>query len=198
VTVPATATRRLAEVASSPGTTVAVGPTGGSPGIDAVVLSRVDTATIEVAAGGDLRRIPDTTAVIEITDPSRRLTLITEAVLTLDRARRELGGRHREQRDRHTRTLDRIRGYAIARHQHGLYCRDGLDEFLRTFSLPGHGTRIRVGFTIRGSYDTGRTDTETARDDATHLAVDLSEVSHLIDGGSDVTVEVDSVEVLDR
>ena len=223
MTVPTTTTRRLAEVASSPGTTIAVGPTGGSPDSDAVVLSRTDAATIEVAAGGDLHRIPDATAVTEITDPSRRLTLITgclfplflfglglAAVLSIpfvtaalnlevpwDRARRELGHRHREQRDRHTRTLDRIRGYAIARHHDGLYCLDGLNEFLRTFSLPGHATRIRVGFTIRGSYETGCTDTKTARYDAAHLDVDLSEVSDLIEGGSDVTVEVDSVEVLD-
>ena len=192
------ATHTLAEVADHPEAAIAAVTVLGDPAIDAVVLGRVSDRLIEVVAGGTICTYPDTTAVTDISDPEHGLGLVTAALLMLNAERRRQARQITADGTRHADALREIRDYAIERYREDMYCLDGLNTFLRTFSLPEYQPGTRVSYTIHGSYRTGRTDTEAAEDDANaYLRVDLSNVSYVVDGSADYDVTVDEVEELD-
>jgi hypothetical protein len=202
VTALTVATRTLAEVAADPATpvpAVTIPADAAGPGMDVVVLCRVDAATVEVYAAGGIRPYPDTTTVTDIADTDRRLRLVAEALLALDEDRRRLAQQALRTHGGHAEQLDAIRGYAIDRYREDMYCLDGLNRFLRTFDLPEYRPRVRVTYTVAGSYETEQTDTDDAESDAAGwLSVDLSGVSDVIAGSSRHDVEVGEAEFLDH
>lgn len=193
-----TATRTLAEVADHPRAAVATVTIPGDPDFDVVVLGRLTASMIEVFAGGSVQTYPDTTPVVDVADPDRRLGLVTAALFVLDQERRGLARQITAEGTRHAGVLQDIRDYAIERYREDMYCLDGLNTFLRYFDLPEYQPSTRVSYTIRGSYRTERTDADAAGDDAVRcLGVDLSDVSYVIEGSADHHVAVDEVEELD-
>jgi hypothetical protein len=199
VTTLLTGTRPLAEVADHPEAPVATVTILGDPPLDAVVLGRLNASTIEVFAGGNVRTIPDTTPVTEITDPDRRPVLIRAALRALDQERRQLARQITDERTQHAAVLDSIRAYAIERHREDAFCRDGLNTFLHHFGLPEYEPYVRISYTIHGSYRADDSDPDDAEDDATaNLGVDLSGVSSVIEGSADYHIEIDEVELLDH
>lgn len=99
---------------------------------------------------------------------------------------------------RHQKVLDNIRGYAIAQHLEDAFCRDGLNAFLTTFGLPTYNPRIRVTYTITGSYEVDTDDADTAARDARgYLKPDLTELDNLIDDSDTHHLELEQVDELD-
>lgn len=84
------------------------------------------------------------------------------------------------------------------KHQDGTICRPGLNEFLEAFGLPLFQPRVRVRYTLSGSYDVEGSDDDAARRDARgYLKPDLGELDNVIDDSDSYMVEVDGVEELD-
>ncbi len=193
-----TATRTLAEATGQPGAATATVTIPGDPPLDAVVLGRLSASTIEVIADGRVQGYAETTAVTAVTDPQRRADLLTAALAVIDQERREQVGQLAAERTRHTGVLEKIRDYAISRCREGMFCADGLNDFLRHFSLPEYCPGTRVSYSIHGSYRTERSDADDAESDAaTCLGVDLSDVRYIVEGSADYHVVVDEVEELD-
>lgn len=188
------APRTLSAFADSPldeGFVVRLAPDGD----DAIVLGRPQDGTVEIfqAAAGLTTRDASTPAM-PVLDPADREAVIWQALTTLNAGRRNarteaerLRQNIKTQRDEHVRTLDHIREYAITEHRKddSTICRDGLNEFLRTFGLPEYQPRIRVHYTITGSYevdDDGDRDDDDVTSDAT----------------GDLQVDYGSLDVIDR
>ena len=193
------ATRTLAEITGHPGAeAVAAATIPTDPPLDAVVLGRLSASTIEVIANGRVQGYADTTAVTVITDPERRADLLTAALAVIDQERRQLARQILADGTRHAGVLEEIRSYAIERYREAAFCLDGLNTFLRYFSLPEYEPSTRVSYTIHGSYRTERNDADAAESDAaTCLGVDLSDVRDIVEGSADYHVVIDEVESLD-
>jgi len=98
----------------------------------------------------------------------------------------------------HADTIARIRAYAIGKHRSGDICRTGLDEFLEEFALGEYDPRVRVSFTIVGTYEVSSDDVRAARTDADgYLHVDLDRLDNVVPDSDDVTVTVTSALVVD-
>jgi hypothetical protein len=198
VTTLSNPTRTLAEVAADPAAALAAVTIPGDPALDAVVLARADAGTVDVFAGGSIHPYPDTTPVTDITDDDRRLRLLGDTLTGLDQQRRRLAAQTLGERDQYAATLADIRGYAIDRYHQDFYGLDQLNEFLRTVELAEYHPRVRVSYTISGSYEVRGGDTGAAHRDTRWLRVDHSSISYLLEGTPSHTVEVDTVELLDR
>jgi hypothetical protein len=99
---------------------------------------------------------------------------------------------------RHQKVLDDIRSYAVARHLEDSICRGGLNAFLETFGLPTYDPRIRVSYTITGSYEVDTDDADAAARDARgYLKPDLTELDNVIDGSDTYTIQLGQVDELD-
>jgi hypothetical protein len=207
VTTLSVPTRTLAEIIATDGPAAVTlhdsstdpdSPGDGS-GTVAVVLTRVDPSTVVVIADGAMHGYPDTTPATEILDHDHRLRLVTDALRTLDTARRRLAGDAELMAQRQTGTLRAIRSYAIDAHNADVICLAGLNEFLRTFDLPEYRPRIRLTYTIRGSYEADQTDTHDASGDAEeHLRPDLLYLRRLVPASADHTVTVEAADYLDE
>ncbi len=170
-----------------------------------VVVGRADDGQVEVWSLGRLtRRDPDTTAS-PVTDPAARDGLLAEVVHGLaeqrhaatERATHAVEDRDRD-RETHERVLTDIRAYAVDKHQAGDICRSGLNDFLTAFGLPEFQPRVRVRYTLSGSYDVDAEDGDAAHRDARgYLKPDLSELDNVLDDSDTFTVHVDDVEELD-
>jgi hypothetical protein len=100
---------------------------------------------------------------------------------------------------RHQKVLDDIRSYTVERHLAGDICRSGLNAFLETFGLPTYDPRIRVSYTITGSYEVDTDDADEATRDAHgYLKPDLSELDNVIDDSDSYTVQLGHIEELDN
>jgi hypothetical protein len=98
---------------------------------------------------------------------------------------------------RHQKVLDDIRSYAVERHIAGDICRSGLNTFLETFSLPTYEPRIRVSYTITGSYEVDTDDPDAAARDARgYLKPDLSELDNVIDNSDTHSIQLGQVDEL--
>lgn len=174
------------------------GATNGGDRVEAVVLTRIDDGAVEVVVDGQPRSYAGTLPVSEITDPDRRLRLLTAALLALDGDRRGQADRARLLTDGHAGTLEAIRSYAIDAHVDGPIGLDDLNNFLRAFGLAEYRPRVRVSYVLRGSYVVALDDTQEASDDAEeNLGPDLSGVHRLLDDTAQHRLEVDTVECLD-
>jgi hypothetical protein len=73
-----------------------------------------------------------------------------------------------------------------------------MNRFLDAFSLPTYDPRVRVTYTITGSYEVDTDDPDTASSDARgYLKPDLSELDNVIDDSDTHTVHVTQVAELD-
>ena len=73
-----------------------------------------------------------------------------------------------------------------------------MNRFFETFFLDRYDPRIRVRYTITGSYEVDAEDVYAASRDALgYLKPDLSQLDSLIDGSDDFTVDVTDVIELD-
>ncbi|HEX2807790.1 MAG TPA: hypothetical protein VHN80_16645, partial [Kineosporiaceae bacterium] len=139
----------------------------------------------------------DTPATL-VTDPTGCSDLLHATVVHLIERLREAWVAHTMVGARHERTLDEIRRYAVDRHLDDEFCRDGLNEFLRTFQMPIYQPRTRVSYTIAGSYQVEGHDSYRATRDATgYLTVDLSQIDGVLDDTDRFSVEVTEATALD-
>jgi hypothetical protein len=61
---------------------------------------------------------------------------------------------------------DEIRNYAIAAYRKGRFCVNGLNEALEHFDLDGYSPRMRLSYTISGSFEVDGDDVRAAEYDA--------------------------------
>jgi hypothetical protein len=169
--------------------------------LEVVVLgyTATDGDQVDVHTPHGPRTLPASTPAFALIDADRRAQLLAGAVDQLVDQARELRSELACTTARHTRTLEEIRQYAIDRHLDDEYCRDGLNSFLSTFAMPVYNSRVRVAFTITGSYEVDHADTYRAERDATgYLKLDLSQIDDLIEDSDSLTVvQVTDTTVLD-
>jgi hypothetical protein len=127
-------------------------------------------------------------------DPARTAHLAKEFAATLVRENTHRTDALREAEASHAQTLNEIRAYAIDRYREGAYCLDALNTFLGHFGLAPHLLRMRVEYTMRGSYVvTCRERNEAAGDAYDNLRPDLDDVADIV-ADSD-TFRVDQLDV---
>jgi hypothetical protein len=174
-------------------------------GAAVVVLRRAGDGQVEVWGSGRTSCWDAATPASAVTDSARRAGLLHAAVHGLAEQRHtmaEQARRARQDRDQdraeHDRVLNAIRAYAVEHHQDGDICRTGLNDFLTHFGLPVYEPRVRVHYSISGSYEVEGEDPDAARRDArSYLKPDLSQLDNVIDDSDTYTVHVDRVEELD-
>ncbi|MCX4856633.1 hypothetical protein [Streptomyces canus] len=160
-----------------------------------VVLRLVDTDLIEFYFAGRITTY--STQVLQIrpiTDPAVREATLREAIEALAICRKVAIEKHAEQHRSHELVMDAIRQYAVDRHEEGDICREGLDDFLANFGLASYVTRVRVEYTITGSYEVDPSSEAAAEEDALKcLQPDLSGLDD-VDGDTS-TYEVSEIQV---
>jgi hypothetical protein len=159
---------------------------------DAVILGYTTDGDVELCRDdGTIQAQAVSPALARQYDPARQDHVLRRAVTALDTERRRL-------RREHAQTLDRIRAAAIEKHEDGgEICQEGLNQFLRTFGMAEYGPRVRVDFTIRGSYEVDTTDDYEARAGAEdHLGVDLTYIDDADTDSLTHKVEVMNVETI--
>ncbi|PKV88180.1 hypothetical protein [Streptomyces sp. TLI_146] len=143
---------------------------------NAVVLRVAEPDLIEVYFAGRITAYG--TKVLEIqpiADPAVREAALRNAVEALSICRHVAIQAHADQRRSHNELLEMIRQYAIVRHEEGDICREGLDDFLESFNLMPYEPRVRVEYTITGSYVVDSGGEAAAKEDAVkYLQPDLS------------------------
>lgn len=162
---------------------------------NAVVLRVADPDLIEVYFAGRITAYG--TKVLEIQpipDPVAREAALRDAVEALSICRHVAIQAHADQHRSHNELLEAIRQYAIVRHEEGDICREGLDDFLESFNLMPYETRVRVEYTITGSYEVDPGGEVAAEEDALkYLQPDLSGLDD-VDGDTS-TYEVSDIHV---
>ena len=165
-----------------------------------VVVLRLDPpGQVEVhAPGSGVHALPADTPAVPVTDPAVVAEVLAAAAFDLARwhaaARADLTAAE----DRHRQMLAEIREYVLARHLDGDICREGMNRFFEAFFLDPYDPRVRVRYTISGSYEVDAEDVYAASRDALgYLKPDLSNLDSLIDGSDDFTVDVTDVIELD-
>ncbi|WP_369186536.1 hypothetical protein [Streptomyces sp. R08] len=160
-----------------------------------VILRLVDTDLVEFYFAG--RISTHSTQLLQIrpiTDPAVCEATLRDAIEALAICRKVAIEKHAEQHRSHELMLDAIRQYAVDRHEDGDICRDGLDDFLAKFSLAPYETRVRVEYTITGSYEVDPGSEAAAEEDALkYLQPDLSGLDD-VDGDTSI-YEVSGVQV---
>lgn len=157
-----------------------------------VILRQIGDTEVELYHGAYIIRAFMASLNFEpVTEPTARAAAFAEAVEALTICRRVAFEYETEQRQLHIEQLAAIRLYAITRHEAGDICRDGLDRFLETFGMEPYVPRLRVEYTISGSYEVQQRSVEFAESDARdYLRPDLSNVDDVDHDSSvyDVTV----------
>lgn len=160
-----------------------------------VILRLVDTDLIEFYFAG--RVTTHSTRLLHIrpiTDPAVRETTLRDAIEALAICRKVAIEKHAEQHRSHELMMDAVRQYAVDRHEDGDICREGLDDFLANFGLASYETRIRVEYTITGSYEVDPGSEAAAEEDALkYLQPNLSGLDDVDDDTS--TYEVSGIQV---
>ncbi|HEY6796545.1 MAG TPA: hypothetical protein VI248_17860 [Kineosporiaceae bacterium] len=169
-------------------------------GIEAVVLGYTDADpnTVDIYTRHGVLTLPADTPATPMPTDDRHLALYRACAVHLIDQTRDARLDQQAEAAAHERILDQIRAYAIHQHLEGHYCRDGLNAFLRTFGMPTYDPRVRVDFTITGSYEVDTTDPGYAERDARgYLKVDLTQIDNLIDDTDTSTVEITDTTTLD-
>jgi hypothetical protein len=137
--------------------------------------------------------------VVPIHANLRQVQLLRDAVADLSYHHEQLHLR----RARHRAQLLAIRQVLIDHHRAGYLTVDGLGQVLAEAGLAPYRPRLRVRFTITGSYDidAGPDDlpeaTAKARGQARHLLVDFAEIDDLHAGSPDLAVHIDDISAID-
>lgn len=132
-----------------------------------VVLGRSGNNEIEVWGEDLISLCSPATAVEVVTDQDLIERVLGQAVVNVNQERLNAVQELHSAQDQQTATLDRIRTYAIRRHEHGVICRDGLDGFLEAFDLAAYDPRSVVSFTLQGCYQVQADSAHAARQSAT-------------------------------
>ncbi|GAA0812147.1 hypothetical protein [Spirilliplanes yamanashiensis] len=169
-----------------------------APDTDAVVLARRDRTVDVILDNGFVRTLHVSDTARPITEPAREAELLRRALRSVE-ARAVTAERSlREDTERHTSVLAAVRAYAIGKHRDGDICRRGLDGFLEAFDMPPYEPRIRVTFTITGSYLVAAENTREAESDAQgYLKADLSSLDNVVEDSDEITVHIDDVSLVD-
>jgi hypothetical protein len=182
--------RTLAELADQPGANPAI-LMGGT---EALVLGRSGTGGVAVYRDGVIHDYLGTIPVVSIVSADNRLEV-------LERAIRDLGRWHEQSITTAAElraVLPRIRTYAIERHRAGDICRDGLNQFLREFDLAEYDPRLRVTYTITGSFNADGADEDHLRQHLEELRVELPDCDNIDEDSSDYSVSFDDFELFDN
>jgi hypothetical protein len=173
-----------------------------SSGADAVLLGRADTASVEVLRDGRIVREADTMLAVPVTDPTRQAELL-RAALAADVSARQALAETAQQRSTElaelrvskTGTLAEIRDYVIADYRADEFSRDVLDAFLARFDLDPYQPRVKVTYTITGSFEVDSDNADDVENDVdNYLRPDLDDVTDVVVDSDDYSVSVDSVE----
>jgi len=158
---------------------------------DAVVLDHSNGRIELCRSDGTISTQAASTSLVRQYDPGRQERALRQAVTALDTERRRLTTEH-------ATTLGEIRAAAIAKHEDGgEICHDGLNAFLREFGMAEYGPRIRVSFTVRGSYEVDTTDEYEARTGAENqLGLDLSDISEADEDSLSYKVEATELQAI--
>ena len=174
-------------------------------GVDAVLLRRVDSASVELLRDGRIVREPDTMLAAPVTDPTRQAELL-RAALAAEAATRQALAETAEQRRTeldqlrasNAGTLAEIRDYVIADYRADEYSRDVLDAFLARFDLDPYQPRVKVTYTITGSFEVDSDDADEVEDNVEqNLRVDSDDVDGAVEYSDNFDVTVRSVEPID-
>jgi hypothetical protein len=171
-------------------------------GVDAVLLRRVDTASVELLRDGRIVREPDTMLAAPVTDPTRQAELLRAALaaeVVTRRALAETAEQRRTELDQlrvsNAGTLAEIRDYVIADYRADEYSRDVLDAFLARFDLDPYQPRVKVTYTVTGSFEVDSDSAGEVEDNVEeYLGVDLDNVYDVVVDSDDFSVSVSSVE----
>jgi len=143
-----------------------------------VILRQTSGTEVELYYAAQITRADVTTLNFEpVTEPAEQAMAFAEAVEALTICRRVAFEYETEQRQLHIEQLIAIRQYAITRHEVGDICQSGLNAFLETFGMEPYVPRLRVNYTISGSYEVQQRSADFAESDARdYLRPDLSNV----------------------
>jgi hypothetical protein len=186
-----------------PGLPVAV--TLSTSGLDAVLLGRVGTATVELLREGRIVRETDTMLAAPVTDPARQVELLRAALVADVAARQALadtaqqrGSELNQLRASQSSSLDRIRDYVIEQYRNSEFSRDALDAFLSRFDLDPYRPRVKVTYTITGSFEVDSDDADEVEGNVEqNLRVDSDDVDGAVEYSDNFDVTVRSVEPVD-
>jgi hypothetical protein len=174
-------------------------------GVDAVLLGRAGSATVEVLREGRIVGEADTMLAVPVTDPTRQVELL-RAALTADVAARQALAETAQQRGTdlnqlratQARTLAEIRQYAIDQYRDDELSREGLNAFLNRFDLDPYQPRVKVTYTITGSFEVDSDNTNEVENNVEqNLGVDTAYVDGVVEYSDDFDVSVSSVEPVD-
>jgi len=174
-------------------------------GVDAVLLGRVGTATVELLREGRIVREADTMLAAPVTDPARQVELLRAALVADVTARKALadtaqqrGSELNQLRASQAGTLDAIRDYVIEQYRDSEFSRDVLDAFLGRFDLDPYRPRVKVSYTITGSFEVDSDDADEVEDNVEqNLRVDSDDVDGAVEYSDNFDVTVSSVEPVD-
>ncbi|BAJ30991.1 hypothetical protein KSE_52150 [Kitasatospora setae KM-6054] len=157
-----------------------------------VVLRLVDAATGEVELYRDHEVTRTTTQAMQaefVLDHAVQAEYLRDALKEVQ----STAARDRAQQTLlHDRKLEDIREYAIERHEAGDICREGLNNFLEHFDFDPYVTRVKVKFTMTGSFVVDSDSAGATEDDVNdYLKPDLSSVDNVDDQTVDYEVTVD-------
>jgi hypothetical protein len=171
-------------------------------GVDAVLLGRADTASVEVLRDGRIVREADTMLAVPVTDPTRQAELLRAALAAEVAARRALADTAEQRRTEldqlrasQARTLAGIRDYAIDQYRDDEINRGVLDAFLARFDLDPYQPRVKVTYTITGSFEVDSDNTDEVENNVEeYLGVDLDDVDDVVEYSDEFSVSVRGVE----
>ena len=186
-----------------PGLPVAV--TLAVSGVDAVLLGRVGTATVEVLREGRIAREADTMLAVPVTDPARQVELLRAALVADVAARQGLaetaaqrGSELNQVRASQASTLDAVRDYAIEQYRDSEFSRDVLNALLDRLGVDAYQPRVKVTYTITGSFEVDTDDPEDVESNVEqNLRVDSDDVDGVVEYSDDFSVDVRRVEPVD-
>jgi len=163
-----------------------------------VILRQIDAIEVELYYAASITKVAVSDLDFEpLTEPAAQAAALAEAVEALTICRRVAFDYETEQRRLHIDQLAAIRQYAITRHEASDICRSGLDAFLETFGMEPYIPRLRVCYTIAGSYEVQQRSAEFAENDARDfLRPDLSNVDDVDHDTSVYEVTVDDASPL--
>ncbi len=171
-------------------------------GAEAVLLGRADTASVEVLRDGRIVREADTMLAVPVTDPTRQAELLRAALaadVTTRQALTETAEQRRTELDQlrtgQARTLAGIRDYAIDQYRDDQISRDVLDAFLARFDLDPYRPRVKVAYTITGSFEVDSDNADEVENNVEqYLRVDLDDVDDIVEYSDEFSVSVRGAE----
>jgi hypothetical protein len=149
-------------------------------GTEAVVLDHDGRTNVRIWQSDVVTSRPADTPVEAVMPPAQAASVIRRALQSLTyQYLHAIRTRHADA-VQHRMTMQAIRLYAITKHRQHVFDRQALNDFLAEFELPLYEPRLKLTFTILGSYEVTATEAETARRQAVQsLAVTIHRIQHI-------------------